>query len=124
MSSTANMMRRMPSVFTGASSGSALTAVGVWNLSSSNPPVAVRGPHHCDVASDAVEPDDAVHPLSLDGRFALKLQTKFSKALVPGPPPLPPPREPSLSQRPQVLRHRHPTHPREARRDLACRLLS
>src|SRR5437899_9588790 len=35
MSSTANMMRRMPSVFTGASSGPALTAVGVWNLSSS-----------------------------------------------------------------------------------------
>ena len=26
------------------------------------PPVTVRGPHHCDVASDAVEPDDAVHP--------------------------------------------------------------
>jgi hypothetical protein len=35
MSSTATMMRRMPSVFTGACSGSALTAAGVWNLSSS-----------------------------------------------------------------------------------------
>src|SRR6266511_3888923 len=44
-----------------------------------NPPVAVRGPHHCDVASDAVEPDDAVHPLAFDGRLALKLQTKFCK---------------------------------------------
>src|SRR5947208_17088545 len=47
------------------------------------PPVAVRGPHHCDVASDAVEPDDAVHPLSLDGRLDLKLQTKFSKEPEP-----------------------------------------
>ena len=32
MSSTANMVRRMPSVSAGASSGSALTAGGVWNL--------------------------------------------------------------------------------------------
>jgi hypothetical protein len=31
MSSTANMMRRRPSVFAGAL-GSALTAVGVWNF--------------------------------------------------------------------------------------------
>src|SRR5262249_32281734 len=37
MSSTANMMRRMPSVFAGALSGSALTASGVWNLVSSTP---------------------------------------------------------------------------------------
>jgi hypothetical protein len=43
------------------------------------PCVAVRGPHHCDVASDAIEPDGAVHPLSLDGRLALKLQTEFGK---------------------------------------------
>src|SRR5688500_13136147 len=43
------------------------------------PPVAVRGPHHCDVASGAIEPDDAVDPRSLDGRLALKLQTKFGK---------------------------------------------
>src|SRR5919197_2850182 len=35
MSSTANMMRRMPSVFAGAFSGSALTAGGVWNFVSS-----------------------------------------------------------------------------------------
>src|SRR5262245_42334347 len=38
MSSTANMMRRMPSVFTGAFFGSALTAAGAWNLSSSSRP--------------------------------------------------------------------------------------
>ena len=43
------------------------------------PPVAVGGPHRCDVASDAVEPHDTVHPLSLDGGLALKLQTKFGK---------------------------------------------
>ena len=38
MSSTANMMRRMPSALAGASSGSALTAGGVWNLVSSTRP--------------------------------------------------------------------------------------
>src|SRR5499426_197747 len=38
MSSTANMMRRMPSVFTGVFFGSALTAAGAWNLSSSSRP--------------------------------------------------------------------------------------
>src|SRR5689334_5469953 len=43
MSSTANMMRRMPSVFTGASTGPNLIALGVWNLSSSMPcPSGVR----------------------------------------------------------------------------------
>src|ERR687892_540213 len=43
------------------------------------PPVSVRGPHHCDVASGAIEPDDAVDPRSLDGRLALQLQTKLGK---------------------------------------------
>ena len=43
------------------------------------PAVAVRGPQHCDVDSDVVEPDDAVHPTSLDWRLALQLQTKFDK---------------------------------------------
>lgn len=38
MSSTANMMRRMPSVSAGAFLGSALTAVGVRNLVSSSRP--------------------------------------------------------------------------------------
>ena len=32
MSSTANMMRRMPSVFAGAHFGSALIACGVWTI--------------------------------------------------------------------------------------------
>src|SRR5207244_4157666 len=41
------------------------------------PAVAVRGPHHWDVDSDAVEPDDAVHPTSLNRRLALELQSKF-----------------------------------------------
>src|ERR1700704_3006192 len=43
------------------------------------PAVAVRGPHHRDVDSDAVEPDDTVHPTSLDRRLALQLHTKFDK---------------------------------------------
>src|SRR3989441_10948455 len=43
MSSTANMTRRMPSVLTGAFTGPNLTALGVWNLSSSMPcPSGVR----------------------------------------------------------------------------------
>ena len=63
----------MPSVFAGALSGSALTAGGVWNLLNSTPVVAVRGPHYCDVASDTVEPDDAIYPRSLDCRLALQL---------------------------------------------------
>ena len=41
--------------------------------------VAVRSPHHCDVTSDTVEPDDAVHPLPLDGHFALQFKTEFGK---------------------------------------------
>ena len=39
--------------------------------------MTVRGPHHCDVGSNAVEPDEAVHRASLDLRLALQLQTKF-----------------------------------------------
>src|SRR5213595_104879 len=31
-----------------------------------NPAVAVRGPHHGDVGTDVVEPDDAVHPRPLE----------------------------------------------------------
>ena len=41
--------------------------------------MAVRGPHHGDVGSNAVEPDEAVHGASLDLRLALQLQTKFVK---------------------------------------------
>ncbi|MFH8573925.1 hypothetical protein [Streptomyces sp. NPDC017993] len=40
----------MPSVFAGASFGSALMAFGLWNSGSSNrlySAVAVRGPQHC-----------------------------------------------------------------------------
>ena len=62
MSSTANMMRRMPSVFAGAFCGSLRIAGGVWNFASSTRPwpsgVRIMAMSH----SDAVEPDDAVHP--------------------------------------------------------------
>ena len=71
-------MRRMPSVFAGALSGSALTAGGVWNFVSS----AGRGgpgSASCDGDSDVVEPDDTVHPTSLDRHLALQLHTKFDK---------------------------------------------
>src|SRR5437763_2591702 len=44
-----------------------------------NPAVAVRGPHHGDVGTDAVEPDDAVHPTPLDRHLAFQLQTEFGE---------------------------------------------
>src|SRR5262245_11160183 len=36
--------------------------------------VAVRGPHHRNVDSGAVESDDTIHPTSLDCHLALQLQ--------------------------------------------------
>src|SRR5881394_1504729 len=78
MSSTANMMRRMPSVFAGALSGSALTAGGVWNFVSSTPVWPWR-PHHGDVGTDVVEPDDAVHPTPFERRLAFHLHTELGE---------------------------------------------
>ena len=72
-------MRRIPSAFAGALSGSALTGGGVWNLRQLKPAVAVRGPHHGDVGTDVVEPDDAVHPTPLDRRLAFQLHTEFGE---------------------------------------------
>src|SRR6266851_3047774 len=43
------------------------------------PAMTVRHPQHCDVVSDAVEPDAAVYPLSLDCHLALQLETEFDK---------------------------------------------
>src|SRR5262245_50188994 len=43
------------------------------------PAVAVRGPHHDDVGSDALQPEDAVHPGPLDRRLALHFQAKLGK---------------------------------------------
>ena len=69
----------MPSVFAGAFCGSALIAARRVELRQLEPAVAVRGPHHRDVAADAVEPDGAVHPRSLDRRLALQLHAKFDE---------------------------------------------
>ena len=44
-----------------------------------DPHVAVRGPQRGDGGSDAVEPDEAVDRLALDGRLALELQTKVDE---------------------------------------------
>jgi len=41
--------------------------------------MAVRGAQHCYVLSDVVQPDDTVHPKSLDCRLALELHTNFHK---------------------------------------------
>src|SRR5688500_19104570 len=40
-----------------------------------NPAVAVRGPHHGDVGTDVVEPDDLARPWSLDLRLAFQFHT-------------------------------------------------
>ena len=71
-------MRRMPSVFAGALSGSALTAGGV-ELRQLKPAVAVRGPHHGDVGTDVVEPHGPVHPRPLDRRLAFQLHTELGE---------------------------------------------
>jgi hypothetical protein len=39
--------------------------------------VAVRGPHHRDVAPDAVESDGAVRPTAFDLRLAVQLHAEF-----------------------------------------------
>src|SRR2546423_5905605 len=44
-----------------------------------NPTVAVWGPHHRDFGSNVLEPNDLVHPTSLDWRLALQLHTKLDK---------------------------------------------
>jgi len=41
--------------------------------------MAVRRPHHGDIDSDTVEPDDPVRPRSLDGCLAFQLQTEIDE---------------------------------------------
>jgi hypothetical protein len=41
--------------------------------------VAVWGPHNRDFGSNVLEPNDLVHPTSLDWRLALQLHTKLDK---------------------------------------------
>src|SRR5262249_15300153 len=48
------------------------------------PTVAVRGPHHRNLASNVLEPNDPVHPPHLDGHLALQLHTKFEKECLRG----------------------------------------
>jgi hypothetical protein len=43
------------------------------------PTVAVRGPHHRNLGSHVLEPNDKVHPTSLDWHLALQLHTKLDK---------------------------------------------
>jgi hypothetical protein len=76
MSSTANLMRRIPSVFAGASR-SALTAVGLWNLISSSRPWPSGIRIIATSTRNLVEPYDSVRPPSLDCRLALQFHTKY-----------------------------------------------
>src|SRR6478752_3343258 len=82
MSSTANMMRRMPSAFAGAFFGSARRRR--VELRKLDPAVAVRGPHHGDVGTDAIEPDGAVHPTPLDRRLAFQLHPERGEERLGG----------------------------------------
>lgn len=41
--------------------------------------MAVRGPHDGHVRSEAVEPDEPVHPVTLDCRLALRFQAHFDE---------------------------------------------
>jgi hypothetical protein len=41
--------------------------------------VAVGGPHHSYLGTHAIEPDNAVHPTSLDGRLAFQLHAEFGE---------------------------------------------
>jgi len=44
-----------------------------------DPAVAVRGPHDGEVRSDAVQPDELVHPFTLDCCLALQFQAQFDE---------------------------------------------
>ena len=79
MSSTANMMRRMPSVFAGAFLRLSADRPRRAELHQLEPAVAMRGAHHGDVDADVVEPDDSVHPRSRDWHLALQLHAKFGE---------------------------------------------
>src|SRR5262249_19737236 len=43
------------------------------------PTVAVRGPHHRDLALNVLKPNDKVHPTSLDWHLARQLHTELDK---------------------------------------------
>src|SRR5919106_6817810 len=79
MSSTANMMRRRPNVFAGAF-GAAVVAVGLVELRQLEPAVTVGRPHECDLDSNLIESDDAVHPVALDGcRATVQLHAELDE---------------------------------------------
>ena len=59
-----------------------LAAFGLSEFRQFKARVAVWRPHHCDVDLNAVEPDNAVNPMSLDLRLPLQLQTQFGKEAI------------------------------------------
>jgi len=78
-----HMTRRIPSVFTGASTGPNLIALGVWNLSSSMPcPSGVR--IIARVGPDILEPNQAPDQRPFDCRLALELEAQFDEKRLGG----------------------------------------
>ncbi len=68
----------MPGVFTGAL-GAVLGGHRRVERRQLDPAVAVRGPHEGEVRADAVQPDELVHPLTLDRCLALQFQAQFDE---------------------------------------------
>jgi hypothetical protein len=44
-----------------------------------NSSVPVWSRQHCDLRPDALEPDDAVHPIALDRRLTLQLESELNE---------------------------------------------
>ena len=79
MSLTANMTRCRPSVL-----GGGVLRLGAGRrrrveLRQLQLAVPVRGPHHGDITTHAVESDGAVRPASLDLRLALQLKSELGE---------------------------------------------
>jgi hypothetical protein len=75
MSSTANMMRRMPSVFTGASTGPNRIQLDALPVGSA---------HHRERGPDIFEADQATDRRPFDCRFALEREAQFDEECLDG----------------------------------------
>src|SRR5437867_3555320 len=83
MSSTANMTRRMPSVFIGASTGPKPDRVGRVELVQLNA-LTIGSPHHRERGPDILEPDQAPDRRPFDCRLALQLEAQFDEERLDG----------------------------------------
>jgi hypothetical protein len=66
-------------VLGGGFCGPGPAAAGVWVPGQLQLAVAVRGPHHRDLAADAVEPDGAVRPRPFDLPLAVQFHAELGE---------------------------------------------